>query len=54
LIVVAPDNTRVDCGDPGIAVLSIGYWPLASRPRAAGWSAATSCFDPKGTYTLIM
>ena len=45
LIVVAPDNTRVDRGDPGITVLSIGYRPLGSRPRAAGWSAATSCFD---------
>ena len=45
LIVVAPDNTRVDRGDPGIAVLSIAYRPLGSRPRAAGWSAATSCFD---------
>ena len=40
LIVVAPDNTRVDRGDAGIAVLSIGYRPLGSRPRAAGWSAA--------------
>ena len=44
LIVVARDNTRVDRGDPAIAVLSIGYRPLGLRPRAAGWSAATSCF----------
>ena len=47
LIVRAADNTRVDRGDPAIAVLSIGYRPLGSRPRAAGWSAATSCFDPE-------
>ena len=29
------DNTRVDRGDPAIAVLSIGDRPLGSRPRAA-------------------
>jgi hypothetical protein len=46
LIVVARDNTQVDRGDPAIAVLSIGYRPLGSRPRAAGWSAATSCNEP--------
>ena len=29
------DKTRVDGGDPAIAVLSIGYRPLCSRPRGA-------------------
>jgi hypothetical protein len=37
------DNTRVDRGNPAIAVLSIGYLSLGSCPRAAGWSAATLC-----------
>ena len=41
------DNTRVDRGNPAIAVLSIGYQSLGSCSRAAGWSAATLCF---GTY----
>ena len=41
------DNTRVDRGNPAIAVLSIGYQPLGSCSRAAGWSAATLCF---GTF----
>src|SRR6266436_3324435 len=31
---------------PAIAVLSIGYQPLGSCPRAAGWSAATLCTWP--------
>ena len=38
-----PDNTRVDRGNPAIAVLSIGYQSLGSCSRAAGWSAATLC-----------
>src|ERR1700737_5643208 len=38
------DNTRVDRGNPAIAVLSIGYQSLGSGSRAAGWSAATLCF----------
>src|SRR5215469_13757289 len=29
--------------------LSTGYRPLGSCPRAAGWSAATSRFDPSET-----
>ena len=37
------DNTRVDRGNPAIAVLSIGYQSLGSCSRAAGWSAATLC-----------
>ena len=40
------DNTRVDRGNPAIAVLSIGYQPPGSCSRAAGWSAATLCFGP--------
>ena len=36
-------NTRVDRGNPAIAVLSIGYQSLGSCSRAAGWSAATLC-----------
>src|SRR5271169_3160050 len=40
-------NTRVDRGNPAIAVLSIGYQSLGSCSRAAGWSAATLCF---GTF----
>src|SRR5712675_1721564 len=31
---------------PAIAVLSIGYQPPGSCPRAAGWSAATLCSGP--------
>jgi hypothetical protein len=31
---------------PAIGVLSAGYWPLGSGPRAAGWSAATLCCGP--------
>src|SRR5215471_4480821 len=31
---------------PAITVLSTGYRPLGSCSRAAGWSAATSCFGP--------
>src|SRR5215831_3204129 len=30
-------------------ILSTGSRPLGSCPRAAGWSAATSCFDPTAT-----
>ena len=41
------DNTRVDRGNPAIAVLSIGYQSLGSCSRAAGWSAATLCFGTK-------
>ena len=41
------DNTRVDRGNPAIAVLSIGYQSLGSCSRAAGWSAATLCI---GTF----
>src|SRR6516225_6779632 len=29
-----------------VVVLSIGYRPLGSCPRTAGWSAATLCFGP--------
>ena len=36
LIIVAPDNMRVDRGDPAIAVFSIGYRPLGSRPPRSG------------------
>jgi hypothetical protein len=32
-----------------IAVLSAGFRPLGSCPRAAGWNAATLCRDPKAT-----
>src|SRR5262249_13623005 len=32
---------------PGYAVLSAGCRPPGSCPRAAGWSAATSCRWPK-------
>src|SRR5207249_7844684 len=35
---------RVDFATPPFAVLSIGFRPLGSCPRAAGWSAATLCF----------
>ena len=45
LIVVARDNTRVDRGDPAIAVLSIATGPRLTTPRS-GWSAATSCIGP--------
>src|SRR5580704_5276498 len=31
---------------PAIGVLSAGYRPLGSCPRAAGWSAATLCNGP--------
>ena len=34
LIVVAPDNTRVDRGDPGIAVLSIVPASRLTPPRS--------------------
>ena len=37
---------RVDFATPPFAVLSIGFRPLGSCPRAAGWSAATLCFGP--------
>jgi len=30
-----------------VVVLSIGYRPLGSCPRTAGWSAATLCVGPK-------
>ena len=43
------DNTRVDRGNPAIAVLSIGYQSLGSCSRAAGWSAATLCSGTKRT-----
>ena len=43
-------NTRVDRGDPAIAVLSIGYRSLGSCSRAAGWSAATLCVGTKRTW----
>jgi hypothetical protein len=43
------DNTRVDRGNPAIAVLSIGYQSLGSCSRAAGWSAATLCHGTKRT-----
>src|SRR5277367_5825011 len=42
-------NTRVDRGNPAIAVLSIGYQSLGSCSRAAGWSAATLCTGPSRT-----
>src|SRR5262249_39194437 len=32
---------------PAITVLSTGYRPLGSCSRAAGWSAATSCYGPR-------
>ena len=43
------DDTLIQDGalHPAIAVLSTGYRPLGSCPRAAGWSAATLCNDPK-------
>jgi len=37
---------RVDLDYPAIAVLSIGYRPLGSCPRAAGWNAATLRHGP--------
>ena len=37
------DNTRVNRGNPAIAVLSAATGPLGSCSRAAGWSAATLC-----------
>jgi hypothetical protein len=43
------DNTRVDRGNPAIAVLFIGYRPLGSCSRAAGWSRATLCPGPTRT-----
>jgi hypothetical protein len=50
-------NTRVDRGNPAIAVLSIGYQSLGSCPRAAGWSAATLCVGtnrpPRGVRSLV-
>ena len=46
------DNTRVDRGNPAIAVLSIGYQSLGSCSRAAGWSAATLCIGTFGTCRL--
>jgi hypothetical protein len=46
------DNTRVDRGNPAIAVLSIGYQSLGSCSRAAGWSAATLCFGTFETCRL--
>ena len=46
---VHADNTRVDRGNPAIAVLSIGYQSLGSCSRAAGWSAATSCIGTTRT-----
>ena len=33
-----------------VVVLSIGYRPLGSCPRTAGWSAATLCFGPTLTW----
>src|SRR5215831_9404669 len=38
---------RADLATAAIAVLSTGSRPLGSCPRAAGWSAATSCSDPE-------
>src|SRR5215831_7419827 len=38
---------RVDLATAAIAVLSTGSRPLGSCPRAAGWSAATSCVGPQ-------
>src|SRR5215467_5358532 len=43
---VASSVDRVALVTPIIAVPSIGYRTLGSRPRAAGWSAATSCLGP--------
>src|SRR5246127_5834282 len=40
---------RVDLATPAIAFLSTGYRPLGSCSRAAGWSAAALCVDPKAT-----
>src|SRR5260221_7900128 len=34
---------------PASAVLSVGFRPLGSCPRAAGWSAATLCVGTKRT-----
>src|SRR5712691_1896683 len=34
---------------PASAVLSAGFRPLGSCPRAAGWSAATLCYGTKRT-----
>ena len=53
LIVVARDNTRVDRGDPAIAVLSIATGPRLTTPRS-GWSAATSCIDPLRTLPISL
>ena len=47
------DNTRVDRGNPAIAVLSIGYQPLGSCSRAAGWSAATLCLGTNRTTSDV-
>src|SRR6516164_8624711 len=33
-----------------VVVLSIGYRPLGSCPRTAGWSAATLCIGPSGHF----
>ena len=34
-----------------VVVLSIGYRPLGSCPRTAGWSAATLCVGPEPKWT---
>src|SRR5258708_2047988 len=47
----ADEKSSLPDGAPhrAIAILSAGYRPLGSRPRAAGWSAATSCHGPLRT-----
>src|SRR5713101_1417287 len=37
---------------PASAVLSAGFRPLGSCPRAAGWSAATLCFGTFGGHEI--
>ena len=55
--VLAPDHLAVrllivlTLSPPTIEVLPIDHRPLGLRPRAAGWSAATSCIGP-GLLTL--
>src|SRR3984893_11391739 len=37
-----------------ITILSAGYRPLGTCSRAAGWSAATLCFDPSETSAITV
>src|SRR5262249_26956269 len=44
---------RTGLSTPLLLILSTGYRPLGSCPRAAGWSAATLCSGPTPTTSAV-